>query len=118
MKTIEEFNNQYNGLAKATATFEVHLPPFEKSDDDTIAKVATKAGNNIGIKTVVSSFHAGAETHIYANETNKLGEKFIPCLLGVATIHNMHSSDEFVEIESQIKGYEFVQEMFKIFNEC
>lgn len=116
--TIDEFNKEYEGLAKATATFDVHLPPFEKSDDDTIAKVGVKAAENIGIKAIVSSFHAGAETHIYANETNKTGEKFIPCLLGIANIHNMHSSDEFVEIDSMQKGFEFVKEMFKVFNEC
>jgi len=118
LSTIENFNKQYEGLAKASATFEIHLPPFEKSEDDTITKVGEKAAANIGIKAIVSSFHAGAETHIYANETNKKGEKFIPCLLGIANIHNMHSNSEFVEIDSMQKGFEFVQEMFKVFNEC
>ena len=117
LATIDDFNKQYDGLAKASATFEVHLPPFEKSNDDTIAKVGVKAAENIGIKPVVSSFHAGAETHIYANETNKFGEKFIPCLLGIANISNMHCAQEYIEIESLQKGYNFVKEMFKIFNE-
>ena len=118
IKTIEEFNRKYNGLATATATIAVHLPPFEKSDDDTIPKVGVKAAENIGIKAVVSSFHAGAETRIYANETNKFGERFVPCLLGVADIYDMHCAQEHIDIKSFEKGFEFVKEMFKIFNQC
>ena len=117
LNIIDDFNKQYEGLAKAKATFEVHLPPFEKSDDDTITKVGTVAAQNVGIKAKISSFHAGAETHIYANETNKNGEKFIPCLLGVADIYNMHSSDEYVDFKTLEQGFNFVKEMFKVFNQ-
>lgn len=114
---VDKFNEEYKDLATAKVTFEVHLPPFEKSDDDTIAKVGTRAAEKIGIKHCVATFHAGAETHIYANEINKNGEKFIPCLLGVADIYNMHSSDECIDINSFAQGYKFIKEMFKLFNE-
>lgn len=113
---INEFNKEYENLATAKATFEVHLPPFERSEDDTIPKLGIKACENVGIKACVSTFHAGAETHIYANELNQNGEKFIPCLLGIADIFNMHSSDECIDIESFRKGYLFLKEIFALFN--
>ena len=116
LATVNKFNEEYKDLATAKVTFEVHLPPFEKSDDDTIAKTGTEAAKNIGIKHCVATFHAGAETHIYANETNKNGEKFIPCLLGVADIYNMHSSEECIDIESFKQGYKFIKEIFNQFN--
>ena len=116
LATVDKFNEEYKDLATAKVTFEVHLPPFEKSDDDTIAKAGTEAAKNIGIKHCVATFHAGAETHIYANETNKNGEKFIPCLLGVADIYNMHSSEECIDIESFKQGYKFIKEIFNQFN--
>lgn len=116
LATVDKFNEEYKDLATAKVTFEVHLPPFEKSDDDTIAKAGTEAAKNIGIKHCVATFHAGAETHIYANETNKNGEKFIPCLLGVADIYNMHSSDEYIDIKSFEQGYQFIKNIFELFN--
>ena len=117
LKIVDDFNKEYEGLAKATTSFAIHLPPFEKSQDDTIPKIGITAAQNVGIKAKVSSFHAGAETHIYANETNKNGEKFIPCLLGVADIYDMHCAQEHIDIKSFEKGYEFVKEMFKVFNQ-
>ena len=76
------------------------MKAFEKSNDETIPKICVQACNNTGIKGDVSSFHAGAETHIYAHEKNKHGEVLKPYLLGLADIYNMHSSDEMVNIES------------------
>ena len=64
----------------------------------------------------VSSFHAGAETHIYANETNAQGEKFLPYLIGLATVCNMHSREENLDYKTLLKGQELLSEIFKIFN--
>ena len=114
---VEDFNKKYEGLAMAEFIAQTKMKAFEKSDDDTIPKVCTKACEKTGIKGEVSSFHAGAETHIYAHEKNKHGQVFKPCLLGLADIYNMHSSDEMVNIESFLKGYEFLKESFLTFNE-
>lgn len=113
---VEKFNEKYNGLAKAEFVAKSKMKAFEKSNDDTIPKVCVQACENIGIKGDVSSFHAGAETHIYAHEKNKHGQILKPCLLGLADIYNMHSADEMVDIGSFLKGYEFLKETFMIFN--
>lgn len=113
---VEKFNEKYNGLAKAGFVAESKMKAFEKSDDEAIQKIALKACENVGIKGQVSSFHAGAETHIYAHEKNKYKQVIKPYLLGLADIYNMHSSNEMIDIESFLKGYEFLKESFLIFN--
>lgn len=113
---VAKFNEKYNGLAKAEFVAQTKMKAFEKSGDETIQNVCVEACNNIGIDGEVSSFHAGAETHIYAHEKNKFGQVFKPYLIGLANIHNMHSSNEMVEIESFLKGYEFLRESFLIYN--
>lgn len=113
---VEEFNKKYEGLAKAKAIDKKHLLPFEKSEDKKLVETAKIAAKNCGIPPKVSSFHAGAETHIYANNTNKFGKKFKPCLLGLADIYNMHSSDEKIDYNSYLKGYEFLKEFFITYN--
>lgn len=115
-KIVEQFNKKYEGLAVAEFVAKSKMKAFEKSDDETIQKVCVQACDNIGIKGDVSSFHAGAETHIYAHEKNKHGQILKPYLLGLADIYNMHSSDEMVNIDSFLKGYEFLKESFIIFN--
>ena len=35
---VAKFNAKYEGLAKAEIEFEMHLPPFEKAEDDRIEK--------------------------------------------------------------------------------
>lgn len=115
-KIVEQFNKKYEGLAVAEFVAKSKMKAFEKSDDETIQKVCVQACDNIGIKGDVSSFHAGAETHIYAHEKNKHGQILKPYLLGLADIYNMHSSDEMVNIDSFLKGYEFLKESFVIFN--
>lgn len=114
---VEKFNEKYAGLANAEFVAKSKMKAFEKSGDETIQKVCVKACEKIGIKGDVSSFHAGAETHIYAHEKNKHGEVFKPYLLGLADIYNMHSSNEMVDIDTFLKGYEFLKESFLIFNE-
>ncbi|MCD7740395.1 MAG: M20/M25/M40 family metallo-hydrolase [Candidatus Gastranaerophilales bacterium] len=113
---VDNFNKKYEGLAAVKMETSEHLPPFEKSDDETLIEVAKKAGENLALKLDISSFHAGAETHIYANNTNKYGKKLKPVLIGVADIYNMHSANEQIDYKSYLKGYEFLKEMFKVFN--
>lgn len=113
---VQRFNDKYATLAKAEITFAQHLPPFEASDDKFIPEIFKKAGANLGLEVKVSSFHAGAETHIYANQINSKGEKFLPYLVGLATVCNMHSKEENLDYKTLVKGQELLSEIFKIFN--
>ena len=113
---IDKFNQKYSELAIAKVETEEHLPPFEKSEDETLVNVAKEAGKNLNINLDISSFHAGAETHIYANKKNKYGVTFKPVLIGIADIYNMHSSNEQIDYVSYLKGYELIKEMFLVFN--
>ena len=81
-----------------------------------MSAVAKRVGSKFNLPVKIQSFHAGAETHVYANKTNKNNVKFKPVLVGVANIHSMHSKNEKVEIESLKKGYEFVKEIFLEYN--
>ncbi len=114
---VAKFNAKYEGLAKADIEFEMHLPPFEKAEDDRIERVHTEACKLAGIKNDISSFHAGAETHIYCQHKNSKGETFMPMLLGLADVYNMHSANEKVDYKSLLKGYEVIKNTFIIFNE-
>lgn len=117
MKSIvDKFNEKHKGLAEAVIEFEIHLLPFEKADDDRIEKVHTKACEIAGIKNDISSFHAGAETHIYCHNKNAKGETFMPVLLGLADVYNMHSAEEKVDYKSLLKGYEVIRNTFIEFN--
>ena len=111
-KIVDNFNKKYKGLAQATLKVEYHMQAFEKADDETLIKSARNAGQKIGLKVNEGSFHAGAETHIYANKQNKFGKTFKPILFGVADIDGMHSKDEQINIESYKKGYEFLKELY------
>ena len=113
---IDKFNKKYEGLAEAQIEFEVHLLPFEKAEDDRIENVHTKACELAGIKNDISSFHAGAETHIYCHNKNAKGETFMPVLLGLADVYNMHSAEEKVDYKTLIKGYEVIKNTFMEFN--
>lgn len=113
---VDNFNKKYDGLAVAKMESSEHLPPFEKSDDETLINVAKEASKNLNLDVEISSFHAGAETHIYANNTNKYGKKLKPVLVGLADIYNMHSANEQIDYVSYLKGYELLKEMFVVFN--
>jgi len=115
-KQIDKFNKKYGDLAHADLKVKIHMLPFEKSPNQKMAEIAKKAGKNTGVEVKVQSFHAGAETHIYANKTNKYNQKFKPVLVGVANIYSMHSNNEKVEIESLRKGFEFIKEIFLQYN--
>ncbi len=114
--TVDEFNVKNKEIAKASIEFEEHLPPFEKSDDDYIPILFETAAKKVGVEPDITSFHAGAETHIYANETNANNDKFVPYLLGLATVCNMHSKNEYLDYKSMLKGQEILNELFKAYN--
>ena len=115
-KIVAKFNKKYKTLAQANVEFQEHLKPFEKADDNTIIEVAKKAAKNSNINLDVSSFHAGAETHVYAHEKNAKGQPFKPYLVGVADIYNMHSPDEKVNIDSMEQGAKLLKSIFYVFN--
>ena len=113
---VEEFNRKYEGLAEAEIEFETHLKPFEKADDDRVENVYRKACEKAGVNYEISSFHAGAETHIYCHNKNADGITFMPFLLGLADVYNMHSAGEKVDYKTIIKGYEVLKNTFVEFN--
>ncbi len=115
-KQIDKFNKKYKEYAHAEIKTKIHMLPFEKSPNQKMAEIAKIAGKKINLPIKIQSFHAGAETHIYANKTNKNNTKFKPVLVGVANIYSMHSPNEKVEIESIKKGFEFIKEIFIEYN--
>jgi di/tripeptidase len=115
-KTVEEFQKSHSNLATVSIEFEEHLPPFEKVDDQYIPILFEASAKKAGVEPDVTTFHAGAETHIYANETNANGEKFVPYLVGLATVCNMHTKDEYLDYKSILKGHELLREIFNAYN--
>ncbi len=113
---VEDFNTEYDGIAKAEITFTVKMPMFEKNQDEYIPILFETVAKKVGVAPEISSFHAGAETHIYANKTNAKGEKFSPYLIGLATVCNMHSAREYVDYKTMLKGQELLQEFFEAYN--
>lgn len=113
---IDAFNKEHEGFAVATITFTQKLPMFEKNEDEYVPILFETVAKKIGVEPEISSFHAGAETHIYANEKNSKGEKFSPYLIGLATVCNMHSAREYVDYKTMIKGQELLREFFEAFN--
>lgn len=115
-KQIDKFNKKYGELANAKLSVKIHMLPFEKSPNQEMSDIAKKVGKKINLEVKVQPFHAGAETHVYANKTNKFDKKFKPVLVGVANIYSMHSPNEKMEIESLKKGAEFIKEIFLEYN--
>lgn len=113
---VEDFNNEYEGIATATIEFTEKMPMFEKNKDETVPQLFETVAKQIGVEPEISSFHAGAETHIYANKTNAKGEKFSPYLLGLATVCNMHSANEYVDYKTMLKGQELLKAFFEAYN--
>lgn len=113
---VDEFNKEYDSIAKAELTFEEHLPPFEKVEDEYIPILFETAARKVGVTPEISSFHAGAETHIYANNKNADGQPFAPYLAGLATVCNMHSKEEYLDYKTLLKGQELLQEFFRSYN--
>lgn len=115
-KIVAKYNKKYEGLAQIQVEFKEHLKPFEKVNDNTIIDVAQKASLSSGIKINISSFHAGAETHVYAHQKNKYGQTFKPYLVGIANIYNMHSPEEKLDVDSMDKGATLLKDIFYVFN--
>ena len=115
-KTVDEFNKTYEGIATATIIFNVKMPMFEKNQDEYMPNLFSEVAKKVGIEPEISSFHAGAETHIYANKQNAKGEKFSPYLIGLATVCNMHSTNEYVDYKTMIKGQELLKALFEAYN--
>lgn len=113
---VDKFNQKYEGLAKAEIEFEIHLLPFERVEDDRVEKAFSSGAKKAEIDFEISSFHAGAETHIYCQKQNENGETFAPFLLGLADIYNMHSAEEKVDYKTILKGYEILKNTFMEFN--
>ena len=112
----DEFNKEYINIAEAKVTFKEHMPAFEKVDDDYIPILFEAVAKKNGITPEISSFHAGAETHIYADQTNSAGEKFAPYLVGLANVCNMHSDKEYVDYKSILEGQKLLQSLFEAYN--
>lgn len=113
---IGDFNKKYEGIAVAKGTFQQKMPAFEKSEDNYIPEVFKRAAEALSIKYEINSFHAGAETHIYCQHKNANGETFIPYLMGLADLYNMHSPDEKMNYKSFLKGYNLLRQFFFEFN--
>ena len=113
---VDVFNAKHQGIATATITFTEKMPMFEKNEDEYLPILFEAVARKVGLEPEISSFHAGAETHIYANKTNSKGENFSPYLLGLATVCNMHSAREYVDYKSMLKGQELLQALFEAYN--
>ena len=114
--TVNEFAKSHADLADVTIEFEEHLPPFEKVDDEFIPILFEACAKKVGVEPDITTFHAGAETHIYANRKNKSNIAFKPVLMGIADVYNMHSSTEKIDIESYKKGYGFLKAFLEEYN--
>lgn len=113
---INDFNDTYENIAHAELKFEEHLPPFEKSWDNFVPQIFEKAARSLDVIPEIGTFHAGAETHIYANSYNSKNEKIVPFLVGLADVHNMHCKEENVCYKSMLKGQEILRKFFEEFN--
>ena len=111
-----DFVNFCKGSLGGSYTPHPNLPPFEQVNDSYIPILFEASAKKVGVVPDITTFHAGAETHIYANQTNSKGEKFIPYLVGLATVCNMHSKNEYLEYKSILKGHEVLTEFFKAYN--
>ncbi len=115
-KTVDAFNKKYEGIATATIVFNVKMPMFEKNQDEYMPNLFSEVAKKVGIEPEISSFHAGAETHIYAKKQNAKSETFSPYLIGLATVCNMHSANEYVDYKTMIKGQELLKALFEVYN--
>ena len=113
---VDAFNKEHEGIATATITFTEKMPMFEKNNDEYLPILFEAVVKKLGLEPEISTFHAGAETHIYANNKNKFGVQLKPVLVGLADIYNMHSVEEQIDYVSYLKGYELLKEFFKVFN--
>ncbi len=117
-ETVDNLNKKYQDLIKIKLEVKPHLPPFERNNDDFLAKAIMKAGQKYNINCSPSSFHAGAETHILANEKrNSRGEHFNPVIIGIADLEDIHSPDEKINWESFLSGRKLLEQIVVQFAE-
>ena len=115
-KQVNELNEKYSGLIKIDMEVKLHLQPFLKSQDEFLSNVIVKAGQKYGLNCQPGSFHAGAETHVLANEKkNVRGETFIPVIVGLANLENIHSANEKLDWSSFLTGREWLENIIVIF---
>lgn len=113
---VEQLNKKYKNLIKIDLTVKTHLKPFISHPDNILSKAVFEAGLKNNLNSAPGVFHAGAETHILANDkTNDNNEKFIPVLVGIANLENLHSPDEKIEWESLVKGRKFLEDIVTSF---
>ncbi len=113
---VKDINHKYNGFIQVDLEIKTHLKPFVKSADTFLSEVIVKSGNKLNINAEPKSFHAGAETHVLANEKkNANNESFVPVIIGVANLHNIHSADEKLDWQSFLKGREWLEEIVRTF---
>ncbi len=111
-------NEKYNNAIKVDVDVVYHLLPFVRNEDDFLARVIIKAGEKSGMNCVPSTFHAGAETHILANEKqNADGEVFNPVIIGLADLQNIHSADEKIDWQSFLQGRKWLEQIVVQFAE-
>ncbi len=111
-KNIDTLVAKYERRIKIDIIVQKHLKPFVKSNDSTLTQVVKKSAQNLGIDAKVSSFHAGAETHVLSNEKiNSKGVKFLPLLVGLANIYNMHSPEESLDWQSLVLGRDWLRDI-------
>jgi di/tripeptidase len=115
---INKTQEKYAGLIKIDMEIKKHLKPFVRSEDNFLTGVIIKAGEKQNLKVTPSSFHAGAETHIFSNEKkNASGEAFIPVIAGLANLENIHSSDEKIDWQSFLVGRKWLENIVYTFAE-
>lgn len=109
-RNIDSLITKYERRIKIEIIVHKHLKPFVESNDKTLEEILEKSAESLNITTKVASFHAGAETHILSNEkVNAKGEKFLPLLLGIANIYNMHSPNESLDWQSLVLGRDWLK---------
>ncbi|GEM_PF-413172 len=113
---VEKTNAKYAGLININLEIKKHLKPFVKNPDIFLTDTIIKAGAKQGLDIKAGSFHAGAETHIFANEKkNSSGEVFNPVIIGLANLENIHSSNEKLDWESFLTGRKWLEEIVSTF---
>lgn len=111
-RTVDTLVAKYERRIKIDLVVQKHLKPFIESDDKTLVNAVNTAALATNVTPKISSFHAGAETHVLSNDKlNAKKEKFLPLLVGIANIYNMHSSDEALDWKSLIQGREWLKEI-------
>lgn len=109
-------NNKYSGLLKIDMDVKIHLKPFVKNGNTFLSDLIIEAAQKNDINAKPGAFHAGAETHVLANEkVNANGESFIPVILGLADLKDIHSCNERVDWNSFIIGRKWLEDIIVTF---